>query len=167
MKSFFEWIRDMPFEVRKGEKGYLADITYILRERRGSCSPKHYLLGRIYEKMGLDVVYMIHPFLWQDQNIDFPNSLKKLSKRMPMCFHLNISANNLLFDATWDPPLARAGFIVNEILSMKNGVLSCGESTIQLNKQKQASAQERNQAEDDVRWEFYSQLNKWLNSLRE
>ncbi len=166
MVGFFEWVRNMPFEVRLGQKGYLVGLNHILSNKRGSCSSKHYLLGILYERMGLNVVYSVYPFFWRDQDIEFPAPLKKLADKMPMCFHLNISANNFLFDATWDPPLAKAGFTVNEITNMRNGVIVCDEPTVYPNMWQRVSTQKESWTKNNTRWDFYNQLNDWLDSLR-
>jgi hypothetical protein len=90
----------------------------LLNLGRGYCGPKHFLLAAMYGKLGLDVVYATFPFLWNDPDIWFPQRLRECANQLPIAHHLacRVRINNrwVLVDATWDRPLAKAGFPVNE-----------------------------------------------------
>jgi hypothetical protein len=72
----------------------------------------------MYRKLDLDVVYATFPFLWNDPDLRYPPELRRLAAGMPVAYHLacrvRIGVRWVLVDATWDRPLAEAGFPVNE-----------------------------------------------------
>lgn len=87
----------------------------MLEEKRGFCIPKHYLLGMIYEKMGMKVRYPVYNFKWHDLHL--PHGLKERASALPVTFHLAckifVEKKWVLVDATWDALLEKAGFPVN------------------------------------------------------
>ena len=111
----FEGVRDIPFAVIPEFYSLEKGPSAMLEERRGFCVPKHYLLGMIYEKMDMKVRYFVYPFRWHDLHL--PHGLKERSAALPVTFHLAckvlIGSKWVLVDATWDPPLGKAGFPVN------------------------------------------------------
>ena len=115
--------RDMPFEVTSpGRKLTLEETINNARvKKRGSCSSKHYLLGQDYQKLSIPVAFITCPFLWQDLKVDYPDQVRKLAEKMPIQYHLalGIITNNQLaiIDATWDLPLKKAGFLINEVIT--------------------------------------------------
>lgn len=89
----------------------------ILSLGKGYCAPKHYLLAEMYRRLGYEVVYATFPFLWNDPDLAYPPELRRLASALPVSHHLacrvRINSRWILVDATWDPPLARGGFPVN------------------------------------------------------
>jgi hypothetical protein len=116
--SVFEHIRDIPYSLAVPMTDPISAPEQLLKLGRGYCGPKHYLLAAMYRKLGLDVVYATFPFLWNDPDIHFPSGLRKLAIQQPIAYHLacrvRINERWVLVDATWDRPLAKAGFPVNE-----------------------------------------------------
>lgn len=113
--NIFKGVRDIPFAVNTAFYGPEEGPAAILKDNRGFCVPKHYLLGMMFEKMGMDVKYFIYTFRWHDLHL--PHGLKERSASLPETFHLackaHIEKKWLLVDATWDTPLSKAGFPVN------------------------------------------------------
>jgi hypothetical protein len=72
----------------------------------------------MYRRLGVDVVYATFPFLWNDPDLRYPPELRQLATVLPVAHHLacrvRIKDRWVLVDATWDLPLKRAGFPVNE-----------------------------------------------------
>ena len=120
MIALFEKIRDIPYTIEKTLLDPRKDPTGILRLNRGSCSPKHYLLGTMYEDLGLKVKYLSYKFTWDDHRFlkIFPPDLALLAKDFPILDHFNIELliNNkwTLIDASFNPELKQLGFSINE-----------------------------------------------------
>lgn len=118
MISIFEHVRDIPYSLAVPLRDPISGPEEMLRIGRGYCGPKHHLLAAMYRKLDLDVIYATFPFLWNDPDLRYPPGLRELSARVPVSHHLacrvQLGNRRVLVDATWDPPLARAGFPVNE-----------------------------------------------------
>jgi hypothetical protein len=118
MISVFEHIRDIPYSLALPMTDPKAAPEQILMLGKGYCGPKHYLLAEMYRRMGLEVVYATFPFLWNDPDIRFPTELRRLATGLPVAHHLacrvRINDRWVLVDATWDKPLKRGGFPINE-----------------------------------------------------
>jgi hypothetical protein len=116
--SIFEHIRNIPYSLSIPMRDPKTAPEQLLSAGKGYCGPKHYLLGAMYRRLGLDVVYATFPFLWNDPDIRYPPHLRMLAAAVPIAYHLacrvRINGRWVLVDATWDPPLARGGFPVNE-----------------------------------------------------
>jgi hypothetical protein len=120
MISIFEHIRDIPYSLvmDSGMHDPQQAPELLLSHGRGNCAPKHYLLAEMYKKLNLSVVFATFPFFWNDPDLRYPPELQKLAARLPVAYHLacrvQIGCRWVLVDATWDRPLAQAGFPVNE-----------------------------------------------------
>jgi hypothetical protein len=72
----------------------------------------------MYQRLGFEVVYATFPFHWNDPDLRYPHELRQLADDLPVAHHLachvRINDRWVLVDATWDRPLKRAGFPVNE-----------------------------------------------------
>ena len=164
-------IRDIPYaaipELREPRRYH-----EILKFNTGSCTPKHILLGKMYEKIGLEALYAVYPFRWEDFTPIYPENLRRLAEDMPEANHLacriNIDGKLTLVDATLDLPLGRAGFPVNqEWDGMRDTILAvnpCGEEEL-YDSSEIFTAQSR--PLDDRSLAFYNALNVWLKQLRE
>jgi len=117
MISIFSHIRDIPYSLEIPTNDPATAPEKILSLGKGSCSSKHYLLAEMYKKLNLAVVYATFPFLWNEQDIQYPKKLREQAARLPVAHHLacrvQIGCRWVLVDATWDRPLANAGFPVN------------------------------------------------------
>lgn len=116
--NIFEKIRDIPYAVIPRALGSEKGTEEMLRLNKGSCQPKHYLLGEMFARLGISVFYMVYRFRWDELPIDYPRYLKKLARRMPDSRHLacrvRIGDNLVLVDATCDLPLEQVGIPVNK-----------------------------------------------------
>jgi len=117
--SIFENIRDIPYAVVPqliDAEGY-ADI---LKLDKGSCTPKHFLLCNMYQKLGMLVLYVVYPFSWCEWHpggLEYPARLMSLAEEMPKSYHLAckvvINDKLVLVDATLDSPLTKFSLPVN------------------------------------------------------
>lgn len=175
----FTQIRDMFFEtVRYGRRMSYEEIIDDMRiRRRGACSAKHYLLGSEYEQIGVPTIYVTTPFLWQDLNVDYPPTIKRVAEKMPVQYHLSlgilIDNETISIDATWDPALKRVGFPVNNlrerITQAELAVIPCGEPVFHWNGDERfdyIKELKGSMSGVGVEPEFYERLNQWLRSLR-
>jgi hypothetical protein len=115
--AVFEHIRDIPYSFAVPTTPPATAPEQILKWGKGSCGPKHYLLAEMYRRLGFDVAYATFPFLWDDPDLQYPPELRRMATGLPVAYHLacrvKIADRWVLVDATWDPPLKRAGFPVN------------------------------------------------------
>ena len=118
MVSVFSHIRDIPYSLRIPLLDPETSPELLLAAGKGSCGPKHYLLAKMFRKLNLHVVYATIAFLWDDPDIRFPPELRKIARQLPVAYHLacrvQVGCRWILVDATWDRPLAKAGFPVND-----------------------------------------------------
>jgi hypothetical protein len=176
--SLFEHVRDIPYAVIPELRNCETGPAELLEGMRGSCTPKHFLLGTFFERLGLEIRYATFPFSWDDPDIKYPDEIRELAAALPTEYHLAlkvlIDGNWRLVDATWDPPLRSAGFPMNEswdglsdtILAVKpieeieNRDARDRESTV---KERKASWTDEDHAREAL---FVKKLNRWLESLR-
>ena len=167
--NIYDRIRDIPYAVIP-EIIDSARYVEILRLKRGSCTPKHFLLRAMYEKLGMFVLYAVYPFRWDELDIVYPPRLKKLAQRMPLSHHLackvDIDGELVLVDATVDPALEKLGLPVNKnwdgTSDMTLPVTACGEEEL-FHPYESSYVQA---IQDEKSLNFYSELNLWLEELR-
>ena len=163
-------IRDIPYAVIP-ELDDPEQYVEILNLNKGSCIPKHLLLCDMYQRIGLEVLYAVYPFKWNDLEIDYPSELKKLAEAMPISYHLackvDIDGMLILVDATLDARLERIGLPVNkEWNGMTDTLLPvnpCGEE--ELYHPCEASIMQ-SRVPDEKSLVFYDGLNSWLERSR-
>ncbi len=167
--SIFERIRDIPYATIPE----LADskrYVEILNLGKGSCTPKHFLLCDMYQRLGMQVLYVVYPFRWDEVEIDYPPPLMSLARELPTSHHLackvDIDGELILVDATVDPGLKKLGLHVNEEWDgVSNTVLPinpCGEE--QIYHPSEASLMPAQYDEKSLA--FYGELNRWLEVVR-
>jgi hypothetical protein len=167
--TIFEKIRDIPYavipEINDAER-----YVDILRRGKGSCTPKHFLLCNMYQKLGLMVFYVVYPFRWDEIEIEFPRKLKRLAEAMSISYHIackvDIGGELVLVDATLDPVLKELGLPVNMKWDGTSNTLlpiyPCGEE--QLYHPSEAHLIQPRVDEDSLT--FYGELNAWLEKVR-
>ena len=176
--AVFSRIRDMPYEIIAELKDPYEGPAKTLLAGRGSCTAKHFLLGKMLSLLEIPVQYVTYPFYWNDPDIAYPPQLRELAERAPVDYHLAnkalIDNKWVLVDATWDPPLAAAGFPVNESW----GGISDTENAVKpLREVIHSGALERARFTDEVKAsrdeeeslaldEFVLAFNRWLRELR-
>jgi transglutaminase-like putative cysteine protease len=173
----FNFIRDIPyridpeqFDLDKGPEG-------MILSGRGSCFPKHYLLGSMLEKLGFTVKYSVYPFYWKDQILPMPEEVTFRSGKIPVTYHLACRVvsgeGNFTIDATWNPALSRAGFIVNENWDVKSSTRLAVETKEEIKVESASSAAKLVQERFDLytlgeRLElsrFTIEFNRWMENL--
>ncbi len=170
--SVYEKIRDIPYAVLPD---LIDSVRYvdILKLGRGSCTPKHFLLGNMFQRLGLLVLYAVYPFRWGERAEvldDYPQQLRELSRELPMSHHLackvEIDRKLVLVDATLDPPLANAELPVNQKWDGFSDTLlpmtPCGEEEVF----HPLEAHLMQARYDEKSLAFYDELNACLEMVR-
>ena len=176
--SIFEHIRDIPFGIIQELVDPEELPVYILTHERGSCSPKHLLLGIMFEKLHIPIKFATYPFYWNDQDIQYPEELRKLAEQLPLMYHVAckgyINQKWILLDATYDPPLKKAGFPINEswdgMTETLNAVKPLDE-IVHKNVKDLIDYVGKNTAhftdtENSLTQNFVYELSKWLEDVR-
>jgi hypothetical protein len=118
MISIFSRIRDIPYFLMVPGSDHKTSVEQLLITGKGSCGPKHYLLAEMFRKLNLSVVFATIAFSWDDPDLHYPSGLRELAARLPIAHHLacrvQVGCRWILVDATWDSPLSKAGFPVND-----------------------------------------------------
>ena len=112
--SAFALVRDMPYQ-----RASTREPEAIVREWRGTCSGKHYLLAGIYRELGMDprIVMCTHRFTG-DSTSHFPEELRALVAREPVpdvhtYIRLKTDAGWMNVDCTWPSSAEPLGMPVN------------------------------------------------------
>jgi hypothetical protein len=168
--NIYRQIRDIPYGVIP-ELNHPEKYIEILNLRMGSCTPKHFLLANMFQRLGLLVLYAVYPFRWYEDAIEYPPGLKQLARELPISHHLacrvEIKGRLVLVDATLDPPLKKFGLPVNEdwdgfsdtILPMT----PCGEEELY----HPFEALLMQPQYDEAALAFYRKLNAYFQSVRQ
>lgn len=106
--NLFEKIRDLPYHYPASRKP-----LDVLRERSGSCSGKHYLLGELYRRQGLPVRHMLCSHRFNDSPLPFPEHMQDLLRKNEILdlhdyLQISVDGNWIDVDATW--PLSLRDF---------------------------------------------------------
>lgn len=169
--SIYEKIRDIPYAVIPE----LVDATRyaeILRYNRGSCTPKHFLLGSMFQRLGIMVLYIVYPFRWEEGAIHYPPRLKRMAESMPTSYHLtclvDIDGGLTVVDATLDPGLKILGVPVNEewdgTSNTRLPIEPCGEEEIYHPSEAYLTPPRHY---DQKSLNFYREFNRWLDGIRQ
>ncbi len=167
--SIYQRIRDIPYAVIP-ELVDAERYVDMLKLWKGSCTPKHFLLCNMYQRLGMLVLYAVYPFRWDGVEINYPPQLKRLAEELPTSYHLacrvDIEGKLVLVDATLDTALRRLGLPVNkEWDGVSNTLLPinpCGEE--QLYHPSEAYLMQARYDEKSLT--FYNELNSWLEVVR-
>jgi len=68
MIAVFEGVRDIPYEVVPHIRNSVEGPREILKYGRGSCTPKHFLLGQMFEALGglIEAINGANSFNWDE-----------------------------------------------------------------------------------------------------
>ena len=168
--AIFNHIRDIPYAVIP-ELNDVRNYVKMLELNRGSCTPKHFLLCTMFQKLGLPVLYVVYRYRWNEFEDLYPLKLRKLVKEMPQGSHLacrvDIEGKLVLVDATLDPALSIVGLPVNKAWDGVSDTLlpvqPLGEE--QVYHPSEADLIEA-QGLTEVTRSFYNGLNAWMELLR-
>ena len=176
--AIFEKIREIPYALVPGlidaERGPAGLLTLM----KGSCSPRHFLLGSMFERLALPVRYVTIPFSWNIPALLYPPEVRALTLNTPLECHVAcrafIGEKWILIDATWPLCLKPHGFPVNEtwdgesdtkpaVPASREIVHQSAEKCVDYQKKEQESLG----AEERLKMtQLYGALNKWLVSLQ-
>ena len=166
--SVFRKIRDIPYAIIP-EVIHPQKYLDILKINKGSCSPKHFLLADLLERLGLTIFYSVWQFLWKDIPIEWPLELKKLVEEMPVNTHLalrvKIEDEFVLVDATLDPKLKILGLPINDWDGKGNTLLPIqplGEESWHSREEREAMVPDF----EEKSLSFYQKLNYWMEKVR-
>jgi len=169
----YRQIRDIPYAVIPSlidSKRYID----ILKSGRGSCTPKHFLLAEMFQRLGLLTLFAVYPFKWGERAevfVDYPEKLKEMATRQPLGHHLackvEINGKMVVVDATLDLPLSKLGLLpVNKDWNGYSDTLlpmtPVGEEIIF----HPIEAHRMQARADTSSLAFYKELNKTLESIR-
>ena len=167
--SIYQRIRDIPYAIIP----QLVDAERyvdILKLGKGSCTPKHFLLCNMYQRLGMLVLYVVYPYRWDEAEFDYPPRLRRLAEGLPMSHHLackvEIDGKLVSVDATLDSALKKTGLPVNQDWDgISNTLLPmnpCGEEQFY-----HPSEAHLMQAQyDEKSLAFYSELNSFFEKAR-
>jgi len=166
--GIYEGIRDVPYAVIP-ELIDPENYINILRFNSGSCTPKHFLLCNMYERLGISVLYAVYPFRWDELEIDYPPNLKKLAEAMPTNYHLackvDIDGKLVLVDGTVDMALEKLGLPVNKDWDgFSNTLLPIKPLDEQIYYPSEAKL--ISPSFDRKSLAFYKEFNSWLEGVR-
>lgn len=176
--SIYQHIRDIPYAIVPELRDPRTGPSDMIRMNMGSCVPKHFLMALMMGELGLPVKYVSYLFNWNDPAVKFPPVLKRVVKNMPISAHLatkiNIDGRWILVDATYDLPLKKAGFSVNEswdgVSDTKNAVTPIEEVVHESLQERLSFSGKRvgeyTDKERSTYSEFTKKLNYWLEELR-
>jgi hypothetical protein len=176
--SIYQHIRDIPYAIVPELRDPRTGPSGMISMNKGSCVPKHFLIALMMGELGLAVKYVTYLFDWNDPAIKFPPALRKIAKSMPITAHLatkvNIDGRWALVDATYDLPLKKAGFTVNEswngVSDTKNAVTPIEEVVHESLQDRLTFAGKRvggyTDKERSAYAKFTKKLNYWLEELR-
>jgi hypothetical protein len=127
-KKIFTNIRDMEYHISPGYFYTKNSLSRVLKEGKGFCLSKHYLLGELLELSGYEVKYCTYEFNWDKIDVDFPENISELVKELPLTYHVAcrvfMEGRWVLLDATWDKNLREKGFPVNKWDGVSDTVLA-------------------------------------------
>jgi len=163
-------IRDIPYAVIP-ELNDSEQYIHILALGRGSCTPKHFLLCDMYQRIGLEVLYAVYPFRWDEFASLYPPKLRRMAKAMPISYHLackvNIDGKFVLVDATLDSALQKIGMPVNrEWDGTTDTLLAVNPSGEEQLYHPSEARTMRPGITDEKSLAFINELNSWLEKLR-
>jgi hypothetical protein len=176
--KLFTLVRNIPYQTRaiKSINDPVLGIKIILQHKEGSCTPKHYLLGKAFELLGYKVNYCCFPFLWSSTSLSFPHHIAQLAQHCTTDNHyaLKVLLNGswILVDATWDPALASIGAHINEWDGQSDTICAVDalEEVCLANAKQHAIYRDRHikqlsSKHRQARTDFYTALDLWLREL--
>jgi hypothetical protein len=121
--KLFENVRDIPYCYPASR-----DPAEVLKQRRGSCSGKHYLLGALFRMLGLRVRHMICTHRFNESPLVFPPPMQEMLRKneiVDLHDYLQIAVEDtwIDIDATWERGLREFGFLGNDEWDGKGAML--------------------------------------------
>lgn len=176
--KMYNYIKEIPYGIIAVKEQEQKGAVEILEKNIGSCTPKHLLLGMLFEHLNIPVHYVSFKFNWNDPRINYPNHLKIQVENLPYDYHFACKAllngKWILIDATWDSPLKKMGYPVNENW---NGISDTANAVIPMDEVIHANANERikflqmvksahSREQKELEEKWYLSLNDWFKASR-
>jgi len=119
----FEKVREIPYAYPASR-----EPSDVLRNRRGSCSGKHYLLGELFRLLGLKVRHMICTHRFNESPLAFPPPMQEMLRKNEIVdlhdyLQIEVDGEWVDVDATWPQGLREFGFPVNEDWDGKSALM--------------------------------------------
>jgi hypothetical protein len=168
--SIFNRIRDIPYAVVSALNDP-DNYVEMLAINKGSCTPKHFLLCKMFQMLNLSVLYVVYRYRWDEFEHLYPQEMRGLAGQMPPGNHLackvEIEDKIVLVDATLDSPLSVLGLPVNKDWNGLDDtllpVIPCKEETLYHYSEAIMMPIQRT---TNLTQRFYDSLNLWLESVR-
>ena len=116
--NIFNFIRDIPYYIDLEHFEFDNGPGEMLASGRGSCFPKHFLLGGMLTELGFGIEYYLYSFFWKDQALAMSEEALKRAAKIPATYHTACKIRSgrewLTLDATWNKELSKMGFSVND-----------------------------------------------------
>ncbi len=170
--SAFALVRDMPYE-----RASSREPEAIVREWRGTCSGKHYLLDAVFREFGMDsrIIMVTHRFT-RGNTAHFPADLKSLVNQEPVpdvhtYIRLKSDQGWMNVDCTWPSSAEPLGMPVNRtFVQGKDMAIACDpiDSFVVPTGDDPQSFKEQLIAEfcgssSTIRDEFIEGMSRWLS----
>ncbi len=166
-----EIVRDIPY----GDIGS-RDPKDVYEKNKGTCSGKHELLKELYKELRIPVKDFIAMHKFNNPKIEYPPEIKKMLNQLEMLdphnfFKILIDDKWICVDSTWDKPLKKFGFVVNEKWDGKSDMKLCVvpskifETNDPIGFKKKKICELSRQAQLD-RKHFLKKMTEWLDSVR-
>lgn len=167
LEKIFEKVRDIPYGVigtRDPEQVYLRNI--------GTCSGKHFLFFELAAALGFNVRHFVCSHSFRRSQVKLPpHLLKMLDEKDIIDYHnfvkVLVNGRWMTVDVTWDLPLKKYGFPVNENLDGKiSGVPVETWETPDPEKFKKDHLAAMSKTDQKKRKLFLKGLSDWVSTLR-
>lgn len=167
----FEKVRDISYAYPTSR-----DPLEVLRQQRGSCSGKHYLLGEMYRILALPARHMICTHRFNESPIAFPPEMQDILRKNEIVdlhdyIQIAVDGTWVDVDATWEAGLRAFGFPVNEDWDGKTSMaLSVVPEDLTVvegdpERQKEAMLHKLTPRQRMLRKQFLEALDGWVQEL--
>lgn len=168
----FERVRDIPY----GNINSRNPLD-VYQKNKGTCSGKHELLKVLYRGMGISVKDFLILHRFRDMKIKWPEKIEAILETEDFIdphnfLKIEIKGKWITVDATWDKPLEKLGFYVNQNWEGKNDmklVVQEGGSVQETDNPfdlKEKLISQMPESAQKNRKQFLSELSSWLEEWR-
>jgi Transglutaminase-like superfamily len=169
--KLFENVRDIPYCYPASR-----DPAEVLKQRRGSCSGKHYLLGELFRMLGLRVRHMICTHRFNESPLVFPPPMQEMLRKneiVGLHDYLQIAVEDtwIDIDATWERGLREFGFPGNDEWDGKGAMLlsvvadDFAEAEHDPERLKEELLSKLTPRQRALRKQFLESLSQWVQEL--
>ena len=110
IRLFCDLVREIPYK-RIGS----LDPQDMVKEGRGSCTPKHIFLATYLKKLDIPVKFLVIPFFYKKLGVRYPKNKIDIVNKMPLSYHTALKARLhgkwTILDVTWNSNLKKKGLL--------------------------------------------------------